>query len=60
MVSNRGYHGSAKANRQITCAWRKQRRNKKGQPQPPWFLLNATVLRDEIPPLRVRSGGKHK
>ena len=28
--------------------------NKKGQPKPPWFLPTAAVLRDEMPPHRVR------
>src|SRR5579862_9350111 len=38
MVSNRGYHGSAKANRQITSAGRKQRRaTKKGSRSHPGF-----------------------
>jgi hypothetical protein len=60
MVSNRGYHGAATANRQGACASRKPVGNKKGRPKPPWFLLTAAVPRDEMPLDRVGFSGKRK
>ena len=34
--------------------------NKKGRPEPPWFLPITAVPRDETPPSRVRSSSMRK